>query len=61
MGRYSGLGGLILLAIDVYAILHIAKCNESTGKKVAWIVLVLALPLVGAVIWYFFGPRSPAP
>lgn len=58
MGRYSGLGGLLLLALDVYAIIHIFQSRESTGIKVAWTVLVLVLPLVGAVIWYFFGPRS---
>jgi hypothetical protein len=58
MGRYGGIGGLILLALDVWAILHIFQSRESNGTKVGWTVLVLALPMVGAIVWYFFGPRS---
>lgn len=61
MGRYSGLSGLIVLAIDVYAIIHIVQSSETTGTKVAWVLLVLVLPLVGALIWYFFGPRTAQP
>lgn len=58
MGRYTGLGGILLLALDVWAILHIFQSGESNGKKVGWTVLVLVLPLAGAIAWYFLGPRS---
>ncbi|MFV1978796.1 MAG: PLDc N-terminal domain-containing protein [Myxococcota bacterium] len=32
--------------------------GESTGSKALWIVLVLVLPVLGFVIWYFAGPKA---
>ncbi len=54
----TGIGGLILLALDIWAIVSIVGSGESTGKKVLWVLLVLILPLVGFLIWIFFGPRA---
>ncbi|GAF91459.1 unnamed protein product, partial [marine sediment metagenome] len=33
--------------------------RESTGTKALWIVLIVLLPIVGLIIWYFAGPRGP--
>ena len=49
---------LLILVGDVWAILNIAQSRESTGIKVLWVVLVLVLPLLGLIIWYFAGPKS---
>ena len=54
----GGLLGLLILAADVWAILNIFQSTSTTGTKALWIVLVLALPLIGVVIWYFAGPRE---
>ena len=54
----SGILGLLLLAADVWAILNIFQSSATTGKKALWIVLVLALPLLGLIIWYLAGPRE---
>jgi hypothetical protein len=54
----GGLLGLLVLAADVWAILNIFQSTSTTGAKALWIVLVLALPLIGVVIWYFAGPRE---
>ena len=53
----SLLSVLVLIA-DVWAIINIFQSSETTGTKVVWIVLVLLLPLLGFVIWYFAGPRG---
>jgi hypothetical protein len=53
-----GLWGIILLALDIWAILNIAQSNVSNGKKVLWILLVLLLPLAGLLVWYLLGPKS---
>lgn len=53
-----GLWGVILLALDIWAILNIAQSNVSNGKKVLWILLVLLLPLAGLIVWYLLGPKS---
>ncbi|TDT74295.1 phospholipase D-like protein [Litoreibacter halocynthiae] len=60
MLEYSGIGGLIILALDIWAIVSIIGSRASTGAKVGWTLLVLLLPIVGFVIWFFAGPRSAA-
>lgn len=60
MLEVSGLGGLIILALDIWAIVSIIGSGTSTGKKVLWVLLVLILPLVGFLIWLLAGPRSSA-
>lgn len=54
----GGIVGLLILIADIWAILHIVQSRESTGTKTLWVVLVLVLPVLGVVIWYFAGPRS---
>ncbi len=56
----EGLFGLVVLALDVWAIIHIVQSGASTGKKVLWVVLILLLPLVGFLIWLLLGPRKTA-
>ena len=55
---FNGLWGLLILAGDVWAILNIAQSSASNEKKALWIVLVVVLPLLGLILWYFLGPRS---
>jgi succinate dehydrogenase/fumarate reductase cytochrome b subunit len=54
----SGIMGVLVLIADVWAILNIFQSASSTGRKALWIVLVLVLPVLGVVIWYFAGPRE---
>ena len=30
----------------------------DTGRKVIWTVLVLLLPVLGFLLWYFLGPKT---
>jgi hypothetical protein len=55
---FNGLWGLLVLAGDVWAVLNIAQSSASNEKKALWIVLVVILPLVGLILWYFLGPKS---
>ncbi|SFU00258.1 PLD nuclease N-terminal domain-containing protein [Pseudomonas marincola] len=50
--------GLIILALDIWAIINIVKSNTDTGKKILWALLVLFLPVVGLIIWALMGPRG---
>ncbi|WP_169052655.1 PLD nuclease N-terminal domain-containing protein [Pseudooceanicola onchidii] len=58
MLEVSGIGGLIILALDIWAIVSIIGSGASTGKKVLWTLLVLILPVLGFIIWLVAGPRS---
>jgi len=53
----GGLFGLLLLALDIWAIVSVVGSGASTGGKVLWIVLILVLPLLGLIIWMVAGPR----
>ena len=53
-----GLFGLLVLIADIWAIINVAQAGVDNVKKLLWIVLILVLPLLGVVIWFFAGPRA---
>ena len=56
--QYQGLGGLIVLIADIWAIVNIFQSGADTGKKILWTVVVILLPVLGFVLWYFLGPKT---
>lgn len=58
MFEYGGILGLIVLALDIWAIVSIIGSSASTGSKVLWTLLVIILPVLGFIIWLIAGPRS---
>jgi hypothetical protein len=54
----NGIWGLLVLIADVWAIVNIFQSSASTGRKVLWTVLVILLPVLGFIIWFFVGPKS---
>lgn len=47
-----GILGLIVLALDIYAIINIMKEGWSDLKKVVWILLVIVFPVVGMAVYF---------
>jgi succinate dehydrogenase/fumarate reductase cytochrome b subunit len=58
MLEYGGIIGLLVLIADIWAIVNIMGSGASTGAKVLWTVLVVVLPVLGLIIWFFAGPRG---
>ncbi|MAM61922.1 PLD nuclease N-terminal domain-containing protein [Maritimibacter sp. UBA3975] len=58
MFELTGLFGIILLALDIWALVSIFSSGASTGAKVLWALLVIVLPLLGFIIWLIAGPKS---
>ena len=54
----GGIGGLIILILDVYAIIQVFSSRASTGSKVLWTVLILLLPIAGVILWFLLGPKK---
>jgi hypothetical protein len=50
--------GLIVLVLDIWAVVNILGSSASGGAKILWTLLIIILPLVGFIIWFFAGPRS---
>jgi hypothetical protein len=58
MSEYGGIIGLIILALDIWAIINVIQSDGSTGSKILWVLLILVLPVLGLIIWFFAGPRG---
>jgi hypothetical protein len=56
--QISGLFGLLVLIANIWAILNIVQSKAETGMKLVWIVVILLLPVLGLLIWWFAGPRE---
>ena len=54
-----GLFGILVLIADIWAIINVAQARVENINKLLWILLILFLPLLGVVIWFFAGPRAP--
>ena len=53
--RYGSVVGLIIFILDIVAIIEIVKSSRDLLSKLLWTLLILVLPLVGLIIYYFFG------
>ncbi|MEQ8968161.1 MAG: PLDc N-terminal domain-containing protein [Azospirillaceae bacterium] len=54
----TGIFGLILLVLVIWAIVSTVQSGASTGGKVIWIVAILIFPLFGFLAWLLFGPKK---
>lgn len=54
----GGILGILILIACVWAIVQTFQSRTTTGTKVFWIVLILILPVIGLILWFFAGPRS---
>jgi Phospholipase_D-nuclease N-terminal len=54
----GGLIGILVLVADVWAILNIVGSSASLLGKAIWVVVILALPVLGLFVWLLAGPRA---
>jgi hypothetical protein len=52
---YAPFATLVVIA-DLYALVRIYRSDAPSARKWFWNVAVLLLPVVGVVLWLFFGP-----
>ena len=52
------LWGILVLIADIWALVNILQSTLDTTKKVVWTLVVLFLPVLGVVLWFFLGPRA---
>ena len=57
--RSGSLIGLLLLILDIIAIVEIFKSSKDMVSKLLWTLLILMFPLLGVLIYYFFGRGKP--
>ena len=54
----DSLWGILVLIADVWAIVNIFQSAADTTRKVVWTVIVILLPVLGFILWFFLGPRT---
>jgi hypothetical protein len=54
----GGIFGLLILIADIYAIIKILQSRAQPELKIIWILVVLILPLIGVIVWFFAGPGA---
>lgn len=50
--------GIIILIADVWAIVQTVQSSATTGNKVLWVVIIILLPVLGLILWFFLGPKT---
>lgn len=53
-----GIIGLIVLIANIYALIKTWTSSVSLGAKLLWTLLILVLPVIGFIIWFFAGPKG---
>jgi hypothetical protein len=53
-----GFFGFIIFALDLWAIISTVGSNATIGRKVLWVLIVVFLPVIGFIAWFFAGPRA---
>lgn len=56
--RIAIVAGVVAAAVMIYAIIDLIMTDRlrlRAFNKVVWFVLILVLPLIGAVLWLVFG------
>lgn len=52
-----GVLGLLILIFDIVAIMKVLGSGTTSGTKILWVLLILFLPVIGLIAWWFAGPR----
>jgi hypothetical protein len=57
-------GVLVLLALYISFIIDVLRTPSSEARglpKAVWLLVVVLLPVLGGLFWFFFGRPRPAP
>jgi hypothetical protein len=58
MARLLVILPFVVLALDVFAIVDVILTDQSRVRalpKVVWVILIVLVPVVGALLWFFIG------
>ncbi|MDM8010257.1 MAG: PLDc N-terminal domain-containing protein [Parasphingorhabdus sp.] len=50
----------MILALDIWALISVWGSGSSMGAKIIWSLIILILPVIGLLLWFFVGPRGSA-
>lgn len=47
--------GVVIVVLDILALVELAGSSKSVGSKVLWALLIILAPVLGCILYYFFG------
>lgn len=47
----------VIVILDIIALIEVAGSERSTGDKALWAVLIIFAPVIGCILYYFFGRK----
>ncbi len=50
--------GILILILDIIAIISVLGSNASVLAKLLWVVIILALPVLGMILYFLLGPGA---
>ncbi|KPA90194.1 MULTISPECIES: PLD nuclease N-terminal domain-containing protein [Pseudomonas] len=50
---------VVVLLVELWAIRSVLRSGRSAGTKGLWIVVLIWVPVLGLVLWFFIGPKEP--
>lgn len=50
--------GILILALDIWAIMNVFRSSSSDGAKIGWLIGILIFPILGFAAWYVAGPKD---
>ena len=60
LGNYSTELHMAFTIISILVVLYIINKSDNPGYKLAWIVPILAFPLLGGILYLAMGDKKPA-
>lgn len=49
---------LLILLLDIYVILRVVGSHKAFLVKLAWIALIIFLPVLGLIVYFFLGREA---
>ncbi len=53
----NGICGGIIVILDVIALVEVYGSDRTTGDKILWSLLIIFAPVIGCLLYYFFGRK----
>ena len=55
--HFSGIGGIILFALDIWAIASVINSNAERSSKIIWTLVIAFLPVIGLIAFFLFRSK----
>jgi len=64
MARFLVILPFVVVALDVFAVVDVILTDVRRVRalnKVAWVIIIIVLPVIGALLWFFLGKSRQDP